>query len=174
MAADAAVFAVADAIGADVLELAPADEGHFDGASIALMAASAITGAVGSGILAAFAQAAQNGTGQLISKVTEEIRRRLSRQAIQPKLAGELSTQDQDASIDTAAQQFESAATKILSLETALQQQLAAAAASAAGNALRQLGLSHPGATRVEAEVEIQLHVSIRLLSSSADGQDAS
>jgi hypothetical protein len=91
------------------MELAPPDEKHFDGSGTALLVASAVAGAVGSGVLAAIRQAAQNGSTALIKKAAAEIRKRLSGENVQQIFAAEGTRDSDDAAMDAAASVFAAA-----------------------------------------------------------------
>jgi hypothetical protein len=159
---DEPVFAIADALGPDVMELAPPDEKHFDGSGTALLVASAVAGAVGSGVLAAIRQAAQNGSTALIKKAAAEIRKRLSGKNVQQIFAAEGTRDSDDAAMDAAASVFAAARQALGELEAAQQTELAKGSAAAAGEALHRLGLRQEVASRVRQEIEVQISVTMR------------
>ncbi len=158
---DEHLFAIADALGPDVVELAPADEGHFDGASVALMVSSAVAGAVGSGVLAAVTQSAQEGTERLIQSAVATVRRLLSRKAIEPLFQEDVPPEQRDTALDAAAARYSAALQAIEHLDTTVRDQLAQASAAAIRDTLEELGLGEQAGERVRSEVYLQLTLSI-------------
>lgn len=162
MESDEPIFAIADALGPDVMELAPPDEKHFDGSGTALLVASAVVGAVGSGVLAAIRQAAQDGSTALIKKAAAVIRERLSGKDVQQIFAAEGTRDSDDAAMDAAASVFAAARQVLGELEAAQQAELAEGSAGAAGEVLHRLGLRQEVASRVKQEVEAQILLTVR------------
>jgi hypothetical protein len=159
---DEPIFAVADALGPDFIELAPADEGHFDGSGVALLVAAATVSAVGSGIAAGIRQTAQEGTVLVIKKAAAQIRRRLSGSQIRQVFSTESTPQAHEAALDAAASQFAAAVRAARDLEAAQQAQLAELSAAAVRDALQRHGLRAAAASRVQRAVELQITVSLR------------
>jgi hypothetical protein len=161
MDADEPIYAIADALGPDVIELAPADEDHFDASSAALMAASAVAGAVGSGILGSIRQAAQDSTTALLRKAGWEIGRRITRKHLQPIFDSDIGQEAEIAALDAAASQLRAAAGAIKELDAARRDQLVQISAAAVGEALMRLGLNDATANRVQQTVQVQIQITL-------------
>jgi hypothetical protein len=160
---DEAVFAVADALGPDFVELAPDGEAHFDPSSIALIAAASIVSAACGGVLAGIRQAAQGATSALIQSVAQAVRRRLSRERVTNTFTEVADGTARDAVLDAAAADLAETQRSAAGLGQADLARIVDATAAAVRQELEGLGLSPRPAERVQHAVSIQLAITINL-----------
>lgn len=163
MEPDEAVFAVADALGPDFVELAPDGEAHFDPSSIALIAAASIVSAACGGVLAGIQQAAQGATTTLIQSVTRAVRRRLPRERVNNTFTEVADDTTRDAALDAAAADLAEVQQSAAGLGQADLARIVDATATAVRQELEGLGLSTRPAERVQHSVTVQLAITVNL-----------
>ena len=163
MASDEAVFAVADALGPDFVELAPDGEAHFDPSSIALIAATSIVSAACGGVLAGIQQAAQGATAALIESVTQAVRRRLPRKRVKETFTEVTDDTARDAALDAAAADLAEVQQSAAGLGQAELARIVEATAAVVRQELEGLGLSPGPAERVQHSVSVQLAITVNV-----------
>jgi len=166
---DESVFAVADALGPDFVELAPDGEAHFDPSNIALIAATSILTAACGGVLAAIQQSAQAATTSVLQAVRQAVRGRLSRKRVQEAFTEVTDDKARDAAFDATAASLAEVQRSAAGLDPAELAGMVEAAAAAVRQELEGLGLSPSPAERVQRSVSIQLAITVNLPTENPD-----
>jgi hypothetical protein len=160
---DEAVFAVADALGPDFIELAPDGEAHFDPSNIALIVATSIVTAACGGVLAAIRQSAQAVTASVLQAVTQAVRGRLSHRRVQQAFTEVTDDKARDAALDAAAAELADVQRSATGLDRAELARIVEASAAVVRQELEGLGLRPDPAERVQRSVSVQLAVTVNL-----------
>jgi hypothetical protein len=169
--ADGTVFAAADALGPDFVELAPDGEAHFDPSGIALLAAASIVSAACGGVLAGIRQAAQGATTALIDGVVRAVRQRLPRDGVRKTFTEVADDTAMDAALDAAAADLAEVRTFAVGIGQADLARIVDATATAVRQELESLGLSPNPAERVRQCLSVQLAITVSLPDAAGNGQ---
>jgi hypothetical protein len=151
-------FAIVDALGADVLQLAPPDKKHFDPASITLTAAFFLLGAIGKGVAEGLQEWSKDKTvasleriGNAVGRaVRDMVPRAFSADTDRESLARAGS--ESDAALNSAARVVDDAAVDATD-------QIIGVSVTASTEALQDLGLTDEAAKRIADTLRTQLTV---------------
>ena len=159
MNSDDCVLSIADALGLSYIELAPTDEAHFDPATVGVLIAIWVAGAVAEGIRDGIKEASASGTDAVLTATAKQIGNHLLPNRIRKAFMKPPNEDQLDTEMKTVSEQLNAAHEAASGLGPETIDEIAAIAGLAVRNSLQPIGLSERAGHKLQESIEVNVKV---------------